>query len=145
MKAFTGAERITFDANILVYSLDSMAGKKHSRSVEIIKLARISDCVLTLQSLSEFFYVVTRKGKLATKTALDHIKDWQAIFPTVTAKPITLHHAVATLERYQLAFWDAMLLATAKEANVSVLVSEDFQHSQVVEGVKIFNPFQEEK
>ena len=40
-----------------------------------------------------------------------------------------------------MAFWDAMLWATARRAGVGVLVSEDFQDGQTIEGVRIVNPF----
>ncbi len=43
--------------------------------------------------------------------------------------------------RHGLTFWDAMLWATAKAAGVTVLLSEDFQHDRVLEGVRFRNPF----
>jgi len=38
-------------------------------------------------------------------------------------------------------FWDAMLWATVRRAGVRLLVSEDFQDGQTIEGVRIINPF----
>jgi predicted nucleic acid-binding protein len=38
-------------------------------------------------------------------------------------------------------FWDAMLWATAQEAGVNVLLTEDFQDLALIEGVRFVNPF----
>jgi predicted nucleic acid-binding protein len=38
-------------------------------------------------------------------------------------------------------FWDALVLRMAKQAGCRVLLSEDMQHGQEIDGVKIVNPF----
>ncbi len=63
------------------------------------------------------------------------------LFPVVTAKQTTLLKAMRAVNDYQLSFWDAMLWSTAHDANVSLILSEDFQHEQLIEGVRIVNPF----
>lgn len=57
------AERITLDTNILIYAIDKNAKAKHRKAMEIMEDAMYQDCVLTLQSLSEFFAVATKKTK----------------------------------------------------------------------------------
>jgi hypothetical protein len=39
---------------------------------------------LTLQSLSEFYFAVTRKGKLPPTQAKKQVDGWQALFSVVT-------------------------------------------------------------
>jgi predicted nucleic acid-binding protein len=41
----------------------------------------------------------------------------------------------------QISFWDALVVRAAKEGGCSVLYSEDLQHGQSVDGVRIVNPF----
>lgn len=135
------ANHVSFDSNILIYAVDKDAKGKHDIALQLIVESATIDSALSLQSLSEFFYVITRKGKISTKAALEHIQDWQTIFPTITAKPTTLGHAIALMEKHHLAFWDSMMLATAREAGVTTLFSEDFQHGQILDGVRIVNPF----
>jgi predicted nucleic acid-binding protein len=44
--------------------------------------------------------------------------------------------------RYAVSFWDSLVIASALEAQASVLYSEDLQHEQVIEDrLKIINPF----
>ena len=133
--------RVSLDTNILVYSVDLDAGNKHDKAVELFARLTPSNCVLSLQSLCEFYSAVTRKKLMPTDDAMAQIDDWQQLFPVVSAKAATLTRAFAAVKRYQLAFWDAMLWATIREAGVATLLSEDFQHEQHLDGVQIINPF----
>jgi len=38
-------------------------------------------------------------------------------------------------------FWDSLVLRMAKQAGCTVLLTEDFQHGQSIDGVRIVNPF----
>jgi len=44
-------------------------------------------------------------------------------------------------KRYGFSIWDGLIVAAAIEAKCSALLTEDLQHGQVVEGVRIENPF----
>lgn len=135
------AERVTLDTNILVYALDRDAGQRHAQAVELFDTVAERDCVLTLQALAEFFAAVTRKGKVPVTDAAAQVADWQALFPTISAGPSSLNKAMRAVEHHHLSFWDALLWATAREAAIDVLYSEDFQHGRVLEGVQFWNPF----
>lgn len=54
-------KRFTLDTNILVYAVDVSDAKRCHRAQEVIDAMLPRDCVLTLQSLSEFYFTVTRK------------------------------------------------------------------------------------
>jgi prevent-host-death family protein len=69
------AERVTLDSNLLVYSVDNTAGIRNRLAARLVlECARI-DCVLSTQSLSEFFHATTRKGKLDRAIAADQVRD----------------------------------------------------------------------
>jgi len=137
-------KKISLDTNILIYAFDIGDKVRHKRAMNIIEKAIDANCVLSLQALSEFYHASTRKKYLTPEIALEQIKDWQALFPIVTAKPDTLLKAIKGIKRYKLAFWDAMLWSTIKEAGVEVLLSEDFNHHQEIAGVRIINPFRDD-
>ena len=132
---------ITLDTNILVYAIDLDAGKRHEQAIDIIEQVRCFDCVLTLQALSEFFTVATRKQKMPIEETIAQINDWQEIFPTISATPNSLSKATKAVQNHNLSFWDAMLWAAAHDAGVNLLLSEDFQNGRILEGVKFLNPF----
>ena len=135
------AERFSLDTNILIYSIDCDAGDRHQRAVQLMQEMITSDCTLTLQSLSEFFSVTTRKGKMPKQDAIEQINDWMTLFPVIHAVPTTLKMAMNAVWKHQFSFWDAMLVETSVQAGVTRLYSEDMQHQQIWKGMIIENPF----
>jgi predicted nucleic acid-binding protein len=134
------AQRITLDTNLLVYAVDTGAKEKHAKAQRLVELALKVDCVLTLQALSEFYFAVTRKGKLPAAEAKAQVEAWQEVFPVVVATPSTLNRAMTAAVSQQIGFWDALLWATARDAGVTLLLSEDLSSGSVLAGVRIVNP-----
>jgi predicted nucleic acid-binding protein len=50
--------------------------------------------------------------------------------------------AVALRRRYTLSQWDATILAAAKVLGCEVVYSEDMNHGQDYDGVRVINPFE---
>ena len=139
--SFMSGEKYTLDTNILIYSIDRQAGKRHQRSIELIEEMSQHDCVLTLQALSAFYSAVTRKGKMPRDDAETQVNDWMILFPVVNAEPGVLKRAMKTVSDHQFSFWDAMLLETAVQAGVTRFFSEDMQHDRLWKGISIQNPY----
>jgi predicted nucleic acid-binding protein len=59
------------------------------------------------------------------------------VFPTT---PETVLLAIDGVERHRLSFWDAMIWASALINGVFEIYSEDMQHGQMLDGVRIENP-----
>jgi len=134
-------ERLSLDSNILFYTVDADAGELQERAREVVRQAALGDCILSLQTLCEFFASTTRKNKLTAARAAAHVEDWQTLFPVVAATPASLRLAVRAVEHHSLSFWDAMQWAVAKQAGATLLLSEDMQHDRELEGVLFRNPF----
>jgi predicted nucleic acid-binding protein len=49
--------------------------------------------------------------------------------------------AVRGVERYQFSYWDALIWAQPNFNGVPNIVSEDFSHGRLIEGVRFLNPF----
>ena len=133
--------RVTLDSNILVYSADHQAGERQLAAIELLQRVSKSDCVLTLQSLAEFFNVTARKLKLPLDRVEVHISDWRSVYPIFSANESCFENAIDIVRRHRLALWDAMLWATAREAGCKFLLSEDLHDGQTIGGVRIVNPF----
>ncbi len=129
------------DTNILIYSIDNQAGSRHQTAIALMQVMMTSNCVLTLQSLGEFFHATTRIGKMPKQHAMAQINDWMTLFPVINASPTTLNMAMHAVDEHQLSFWDAMILETAVQAGVTHLYSEDMQHKQTWKNMTIENPF----
>jgi predicted nucleic acid-binding protein len=60
----------------------------------------------------------------------------------VNEQIIKLAHSI--LAKYNLQYFDSLIVASALEANCEILYSEDMQHELVIENqLKIINPFRE--
>jgi hypothetical protein len=54
-----------------------------------------------------------------------------------------IRKAIEVCIRRKLTFWDALVLAAARHAHCDILWTEDLNHGQVVDTVRIENPFLE--
>jgi predicted nucleic acid-binding protein len=133
--------RLTLDTNILFYAMDRDAGARHKVAMQIVDRASTFDCVLILQSLCEFYAAVTAKSKMPFEEAEAQVNDWMELFPVVSATSKSLTKAMTAVKEHTLSFWDAMLWAASREAGVTMLLSEDFQHDRMLDGIQFCNPF----
>ena len=133
---------ISFDTNILIYSVQETEEDRHQVAAELVERAiRRGRCVQTLQSLCEFFNVATRKVGMAPQAAARFIDRWQIAAAVEAASATDLADAMRAVREHGLQFWDAMLWATARRAGARTLITEDFQDGRVIEGVRIVDPF----
>jgi predicted nucleic acid-binding protein len=62
---------------------------------------------------------------------------WQVLDIT----PMTVLEAVRGMHDHQLHFWDALIWASARLAQISVVLSEDLPSASILEGVRFTDPF----
>jgi len=131
------------DTNIVIYAYDIHANAKHSAARALMNnLWRSQTGCLSIQVLQEFYVNVTQKivtpVDVATATQIIHdLSDWTVYAPV----PNDVINAIRVQQRYQLSFWDAMIVWSAARLGCSILWSEDLNHGQTYEGVRIQNPF----
>ena len=130
------------DTNILVYSSDRNAGKKREIARALLdELWRDRTGVLSVQVLQEFYVTVTRKLAVPlSKDAAREIVDTYALWCGETSAAEVV--AATRIEKeFRIAFWDALIIASAAKAGANRVASEDMNHGQVIAGVRIENPF----
>ena len=132
--------RLSFDSNVLVYTADRQ-DHRHARAVEVVARAVLADCVLSVQSVAEFYHVVTRKRMVPAGEAQAQVDDMLGSFPGISYDSAALRDAIIAARHHGLAFWDAMLWATARRAGCRLLISEDGHDGRSLEGVTFVNPF----
>jgi predicted nucleic acid-binding protein len=97
---------------------------------------------LSTQVLSEFYVTVTRKldPGMALADARADVRDLLAWHPLpVTGELVT--EAWQIQDRFQLAYWDALIVAAAREAGCDWLLTEDLQDGQDLGGIVVVDPF----
>jgi len=143
-KAHGAAPRLSrtfLDSNILLYCEDSANPAKRVKAVGLVQEhLRQKTGVISVQVLQEYFANATRKlhvdASLARQKAEVYTR-FYVVEPSVNDifAAIDLH----LLRRFS--FWDAMIVHCARQAGCREVFSEDMHHGQVIDGVRIVNPF----
>jgi predicted nucleic acid-binding protein len=134
-------QRFTLDSNILVYSADRAAGERHALAIAIVARSARVGGVLTIQSLSEFYVVATRKRLTERPRAAALVGSWLAAFSCVAVSANAVRAALTHAVAGRASYWDALLIATAAEAGCSVILTEGMADGTTLGGVEIHNPF----
>ena len=131
------------DTNILSDAQDISAGQKHGRAKELMRgLWQSGEGCLSIQVLQEFYVNVTQKvaKPLPAEAAAQIVADlsvWEVHCPRME----DVLDAIRLQKRYQVSFWDAMILASALQLGCQILWSEDLNPGQVYDQVEVQSPF----
>ena len=131
------------DTNILIYAYDRSAGHKHTLAVKLMEgcWENRNGC-LSLQVLQEFYVNVTHKialplDFLTAQNIVADLSHWRLHAPAAG----DLLQAIDLGQKYQLPFWDAMIVQSAANLGCKQLLSEDFNHGRTYGIVRVINPF----
>ncbi len=135
-------DRAFIDSNVSVYAFDTTDRRKQELALGLFAHPRRFEPVVSGQVLSEFYNAVTRKLRvpLSPAEALLAVQEFSAL-EVVPIDAGLVIDAIRLCGRYQLSYWDGLILAAAVQASCPVLLSEDFSHGAVLSGVRIENPF----
>ncbi|WP_035361945.1 PIN domain-containing protein [Dyadobacter alkalitolerans] len=129
---------IALDTNILVYIYDFSDEKKRHISESLLA----SEPAISSQVISEYLNVTKRVHKLSKIAVLEKCIRLMTFCEIISMDTGILEKAAALIRRYDFQLFDAIIVASALEANCSILYSEDLQHNQVIENrLTIVNPF----
>jgi predicted nucleic acid-binding protein len=137
------SDRYFVDTNILMYAHDKAAGAKHERAKTLVEdLWRDRSGVLSTQVLQELCVNLRRKTvpPLDTKATREIVADylsWQVIVDGGES----ILEALDLGQRYQISFWDALIVQAAQASGAEVLYSEDLSDGQQFGAVRVANPF----
>jgi len=129
------------DTNVLIYALDQADQSKQTAArawrAELWKSRRGR---ISFQVLQEFYAKVIQKWPAAREEARAEVRDLLAWRP-LAVDGVMLERSWRIQDRYQIAFWDALIVAAAKAASCRYLLTEDLQADQELESILVVNPF----
>ena len=137
--------RYFVDTNILMYAHDTSAGAKHDRAKAIVEeLWRDRTGVLSTQVLQELAVNLRRKAgrPLDAKAAREIVADYLT-WQVVVNGGDSILEALDLEGRYQISFWDALVVQAAQASGAEVLYSEDLSDGQKYGAVRVINPLRE--
>ncbi|MBV9043532.1 MAG: PIN domain-containing protein [Alphaproteobacteria bacterium] len=135
------AEKVTLDANILIYAFDESEPEKQPIAEQLLWLAQERRALLTTNALGEFFWAATRKGKVAPLKARRIVNDLITMFGVIGYGPDHLDAAMLAVAGGRFSFWDAVMLAAAEEAGCTICFSEDMKDGARMDDIVVRNPF----
>lgn len=131
------------DTNVLIYAHDRSAGLKHEQAKALLRdLWDSRRGCLSVQVLQEFYVNVTQKvtQPLTSEVASQIISElgvWRVHRPGVE----DVLDAIRIQNRYQISFWDAMIVASALQLGCQIIWSEDLNPGQLYDQAVVTNPF----
>jgi predicted nucleic acid-binding protein len=139
--------RSFFDTNVLIYLFDDSVPEKKARAQEVLsEEVEAGRAVLSTQVLQEFYVSVTHKlaEPLPPDVAEAQVEDF-ARLPLVRVDEAIILAAIERHRSMSLSFWDVLILEAALRCGAARLLTEDLQHGQKIEGLRVENPFLEVK
>jgi predicted nucleic acid-binding protein len=135
--------QVFVDTNVLLYAVDDLDLNKRDRARAWLAACWQRQCGrLSTQVLNEFYVNAKKKfpRALTQGDARAEIRRYQHWRPWVIDHP-TMETAWAVESRYGLSYWDALMVAAAQHLGCDLLLTEDLQHDQQIDAVRIVSPF----
>jgi predicted nucleic acid-binding protein len=137
-------DKYFLDTNILVYSFDKSQPVKQNISRTLIKegLEQGSACI-SYQVIQEYLNVATRKfaTPLSNKDCRIYLTSVLEPLCEIYASIELFHMGMEISDRWKISFYDSLIIAGSIQANCKILYSEDLQHDQKIQDIRIVNPY----
>jgi predicted nucleic acid-binding protein len=136
-------DKVFVDTNVLVYTRDASEPQKQKQAMGWMShLWDLRTGRISFQVLQEYYVTVTEKldPGLAPEVARQDVRllfSWQPIHLDARV----LEGAWRLQDRYQLSWWDALIVSAAHAAKCDYLLTEDLKENQRLENVRVINPF----
>jgi predicted nucleic acid-binding protein len=136
------SDRYFVDTNILMYAHDKAAGAKHERAKALVEeLWRERTGVVSTQVLQELSVNLRKKVNrpLDARATRDIVADYLA-WQLIVNGGESILEALDLESRYQISFWDALVVQAAQASGAEILYSEDLSDGQTYGSVRVINP-----
>ncbi len=129
------------DTNVWLYAF-ILQQDEEKRAVAMQLIETLPDIVVSTQVLNEITVNLLKKTPMGEAEIQKLVRSFYARYPVVAFDEAILLNASDLRNRYQLSFWDSLIIASARYAGADFLLTEDMQHGQVIDGdLQIINPF----
>lgn len=124
----------------MVYEWDERDLRKQQVARDLVSKIG-TGAIVSSQVLQEFAAVMRTKLNANTNQIRSIIASYRGFgFVAVDAGHIEI--ALGLADQHSLSFWDALIVETAARSGCKTLYTEDLSDGQVIQGVRIINPFE---
>lgn len=129
------------DSSILVYAEASDEPVKQSVALALLRRLKLGGSgIISTQVLQEYASVALRNMRLDASHVRKQLSAHQQ-FEVVQVTPAIIHGALDLHQTRSLSFYDALIVQAASIAGCDTLYSEDLNTGEIINGVRIVNPF----
>ena len=135
---------VFIDTNVFIYQLDTRDARKHAIADRIVGEALAAEhACISFQVVQECLNTLLRKAEvtLDAAAARAYLDTVLAPLYRIDPSPGLYRRALDAQQRWKFSFYDSLIVAAALEAGCKRLLSEDLQHGQRIEALRIENPF----
>lgn len=134
-------DKVFLDTNIIIYSYSEDEIEKCEIANKLLE-ENEKNIIISTQVINELSNTLFRKFKLSSAEVKLVVIELNNNFTISNFTFKTQLKAIELKNRYNLQFYDSMILATALENKCNILYSEDMQNGQVIDHkLTIINPF----
>ena len=129
------------DTNVWVYALTEQDHAKKKIAAELISKTYLEDMIcVNAQVLKEFANFAFKRTKKSADEINAMLKKMSSYSFVPDTKELVMQ-AVALKERYDVGFYDSLMLSAANKAKCDVIYTEDLNSGQKYGAVTAINPF----
>ena len=131
-------DKIFLDSNIFLYAFSNQDMIKKDISS---KLLLDDNHTISIQVINEVSNIMLKKLKFTNSEIKEFIKDSYNRYSVINISEDIFLKACDIRKNYNISYYDSLIISSAIESNCDFLYSEDMQHNQQIEKLKIINPF----
>ena len=133
--------RSFIDTNVLLYADAGDAAGKQNIAIDLIRSHMVeASGVISTQVLQEFAAAGLRKLGLPLELVRARL-EFFAGFEVISASPKAILQALDVRQRWNLSFYDALIVQAAQASGCTELLTEDLHAGANFNGVRVLNPF----
>ena len=129
------------DSNVLAYLHDLDQPDKRRRAECVLDvLWRQRSARISVQVQSELYATCTRKLGVSTEVArraVRALEQWSPLPLSAALREVAWHIE----DRYGFSCWDSLIVAAAQQSGCRMLLTEDLQDGQDLDGLVVTDPF----
>ncbi len=141
-------DNVFLDTNIFIYALTEPKDKRDllKRDVALSllqKLVNEKNIFVSVQVINEIHINMVRKFKIEDEIVFRILQENISVVATVKSLTHqTYEKAFEIRQKYNISYWDSLVIASALEGDCSIIYSEDMQDDLLIDDkLRVLNPF----
>ncbi|HMO04919.1 MAG TPA: PIN domain-containing protein [Kiritimatiellia bacterium] len=133
--------KVFIDTNLFIYALDRRVPAKRKAAAKALRAIEAEgNGVVSTQVFQEAYVAGTTKLGIAPQDMKQAIVSLRTL-EVVQVDVDLIQAAIDCSILQRLSFWDSLIIVAAEKARCTELWTEDLNHGQRIQGIRIHNPF----